>query len=48
MPTKKTTVKRPPTKVTKAPPRVAARMKEDETPAERKKRLAEEKLRMRK
>ncbi|HZA25342.1 MAG TPA: hypothetical protein VFA32_22555 [Dehalococcoidia bacterium] len=48
MPNKKTPVKRPPTKVTKAPPRAAARMKDDETPAERRKRLAEEKLRMRK
>jgi hypothetical protein len=42
MPIKKAPVKRAP-KVTKAPPKAAARMKEDETPVQRKKRLEEEK-----
>jgi hypothetical protein len=49
MPSKKAPVKRPPIKATKVPPRAAARGTADETPAQRKARLAEEKAkRMRK
>jgi hypothetical protein len=42
MPARKAPVKRP-TKVTKVPMKASGRMKEDETPAQRKKRLEEEK-----
>jgi hypothetical protein len=41
--TTKKTAKRPPTKATKVPPKAAGKALVDETPVERRRRMAEEK-----